>query len=94
MNLLLHSERINKLSSIFLTHLDLLDHLEEIQVCTGYKSQDGTLTKGRLPATIKEFSVLKPEYITLKGWQQDTTKCKRFDDLPVEAQTYVKFIEN
>lgn len=79
LNLLLHAERINKLSSIFLTHVDLLDHLEEIKVCTGYRGLDGTVTQGRMPATIKEFSTLTAEYVTLKGWQQDTSKCTRFD---------------
>lgn len=43
LNLLMHAERINKMSSIFLTHLDLLDHLDEIKVCTGYKSEDGKI---------------------------------------------------
>lgn len=52
LNLLLHAERINKLSSIFLTHLEVLDHLDEIKVCTGYRWPDGTVTRGRIPATI------------------------------------------
>lgn len=69
LNLLLHAERINKLSSIFLTHMDLLDHLEEIPVCTGYRWPDGTVTSGRMPATIREFSLLEPVYETLKGWR-------------------------
>lgn len=58
----MHSDRINKLSSIFLTHLDLLDNLDEIKVCIGYKSPDGTVTKGRMPATIKEFASLTAQY--------------------------------
>lgn len=69
LNLLMHAERINKLSSIFLTHLDLLDHLDEIKVCTGYRAADGTVTKGRMPATIKEFASLTAQYETLKGWK-------------------------
>lgn len=93
MNLLLHSERINKLSSIFLTHVDLLDHLDEIKICTGYKGSDGTITSGRMPSTMKEFIDVEAQYVTLKGWKQDTSKCKRFDELPTEAQSFVKFIE-
>ncbi len=69
LNLLLHAERINKLSSIFLTHVDLLDRLDEIPVCTGYRWPDGTVTSGRMPATIREFSLLEPVYETLKGWR-------------------------
>jgi adenylosuccinate synthase len=89
----MHSERINKLSSIFLTDLDVLDHLPEIKVCTGYRAEDGTVTSGRLPATMKEFSKVEAEYTTLKGWQKDTTQCKTLADLPTEAQSFVKFIE-
>jgi adenylosuccinate synthase len=85
LNLLLHAERINKLSSIFLTHVDLLDHLDEIPVCIGYRWPDGTVTSGRMPATIREFSLLEPVYETLKGWKKDTKKCRRFDELPTEA---------
>lgn len=44
LNLLLHAERLNKISSVFLTHLDLLDHLDEIKVCTGYQWPNGTVT--------------------------------------------------
>lgn len=93
LNLLMHAERINKLSSIFLTHMDLLDHLDEIPVCTGYKDKLGNVTMGRMPATIKEFSDVTAEWVMLKGWKQDTSKCKRFDELPTEAQSFVKFIE-
>lgn len=41
LNLLHHAERTNKLSSVFLTHLDVLDDLEEIKVCSAYKNADG-----------------------------------------------------
>ena len=43
LNLVHHAERINKLDSLFLTHLDLLDDLEEIKVCTGYMNKSGEL---------------------------------------------------
>lgn len=85
MNLLMHAERINKLSSIFLTHMDLLDHLDEIPVCTGYRWPNGTVTTSRMPATIKEFASIEAEYEVLKGWKTDTSKVTRFDELPIEA---------
>jgi adenylosuccinate synthase len=46
-----------------------------------------------MPATIKEFATLEPVYEMLKGWKKDTRKVKRFDELPTEAQSFVKFIE-
>jgi adenylosuccinate synthase len=73
--------------------LDLLDHLDEIKVCTGYKTRSGEIIKGRLPASIKEFGQLEANYEVLKGWKTDTTKVKRFDELPTEAQSFVKFVE-
>lgn len=70
---------------MFLTHLDLLDDLEEIKVCTSYKTKSGELIKGRIPATIKEFGTLEANYEVLKGWKTDTRKIKRFDELPTNA---------
>jgi len=85
LNLVLSAERMNKLSSIFLTHLDLLDHLDEIKVCTGYKTKNGEILKGYVPATIKEFGTLEANYEILKGWKTDTRKITRFDELPDAA---------
>lgn len=85
LNLVLSAERMNKLSSVFLTHLDLLDDLDEIKVCTSYKSASGEVTKGRIPATIKEFGTLEANYEVLKGWKTDTRKIRRFDELPDAA---------
>lgn len=54
MNVLAHAERTNMLSSIFITHLDLLDDLDQIKICTGYTTEAGDI-KNRMPATIREF---------------------------------------
>jgi len=89
-----NAERINKLDSLFLTHLDLLDDLEEIKVCTGYKNKSGdSLPRGIMPSTIVEYASWTAQYETLKGWKKDTRDCKRFEDLPTNAQSFVKFIE-
>jgi len=92
LNVLAHAERCNKLSSIFLTHLDLLDDLDEVKICTGYKTPEGVL-RDRQPATIREYGTWTAEYTVLKGWKQDTRGCTRFADLPTNAQSFVKFIE-
>lgn len=77
-----------------MTHLDLLDDLEEIKVCTGYKNKSGeTLPRGIMPSTIAEYASWTAQYETLKGWKKDTRNCKRFADLPTNAQSFVKFIE-
>jgi adenylosuccinate synthase len=99
LNLILHAENVNKLSSLFVTHLDLLDDAKDIKVCTSYnknsaqrdcKEATGDTVKkdkviGVLPSTIKEYGEWEASYDTIKGWQQDTTKVTRFDALPLEA---------
>lgn len=88
---------------MFVTHLDLLDDLDEIKVCTAYKtvrqpaepSKEPVYerVKGRLPASIKEYSTWEAEFEILKGWKKETKQTKRFDDLPIEAQSLIKYIE-
>jgi adenylosuccinate synthase len=76
-NLAMHAERINKLNSIFLTGLDLLDDLDEFKVCTGYERtlEEGDTRpnkiRGIIPATIKEFGELRAVNETMPGWNQD-----------------------
>ena len=85
LNVLVHAENTNNLQSIFLTHLDLLDDLDEIKVCTGYSAAGTGQFSNRLPATIREFGQLEAKYTTLKGWKQDTRNAKTFDELPDNA---------
>lgn len=88
LNLVNHADTTNKLSSLFVTHLDLLDDLDEIKICTGYTIGEGEKMQhfsGSLPATIKEFGKMSASYEVLKGWKQDTRHIKTFDQLPTEA---------
>jgi len=88
---------LNTIDSLFVTHLDLLDDLDEIKVCTAYKrrneqpgadgKQADTLerVKGRLPPSIREFGNWEAEFEKIKGWKQNTQKATLFSDLPNEA---------
>ena len=84
------SERINGLSSIAVTRLDILDQLEEIKICTHY------LRKGErvdhFPADLDILAECEPVYETLPGWQTDTTKCRTYDSLPDKTKTYLSRI--
>jgi len=93
LNLVGHAERTNHLSSIFVTHLDLLDDLDEIKICTGYTNKEGKLIKNVLPANIETFGSWKPHYETFPGWKEDTRSAKTFDDLPDAAQTFIRILE-
>ena len=84
--------RINSVSGICLTKLDVLDGLDKIKVCTSYK---GLGDRGANEITSADhFEKLKPIYTELPGWKQSTFGKKSLDDLPSEAIDYVKFIED
>ena len=83
------SSYINGFTSIAVTKLDVLDSFEQIKVCEAYEL-DGEITR-YLPDTEGQERA-KPIFRTFKGWMQDTTKCRRWEDLPREAQEYVKAI--
>jgi len=96
----MQAEALNAISCIFLTHLDLLDDLDEIKICTGYKKvtvkDDKQVTeeiRGRLPASIREYGLWQPQYETMKGWKCNTSGATKFSDLPPEAQSLIKKIE-
>lgn len=82
--------RINSVSGICLTKLDVLDCLETIKVCVGYEGQDEATT-GLM--TTDQYSGLKPIYKELPGWTESTAGAKSLDDLPENARAYIRFIE-
>ena len=93
LNIVRYSSLINGSTSINLTKLDILTGVKEIKVCTAYKLGDRVL-KGEIPGNIEEFEQCEPIYETLPGFEEDISKAKTFDDLPENAQNYVKFIES
>ncbi len=87
-----YSARINGLSSAALTRLDVLDPLPVIRVCTAYRVYGETIAT--MPASSAAMAAAEPVYKELPGWRQDTAGVRHFEDLPVEAQSYVRFIED
>jgi adenylosuccinate synthase len=83
-----HSARVNGLTSIALTKLDVLDTLEEIKICVGYKYQ-GKLYE-EMPGELSILEKGTPQYITMPGWRQTTIGIKKYDDLPKKARAYVE----
>lgn len=86
-----YSARINGLSSAALTRLDVLDPLPVIKVCTAYRVHGETVKT--MPASSAAMAAAEPVYEELPGWRKDTAGVRRFEDLPNEAQSYVRFIE-
>jgi adenylosuccinate synthase len=74
-----------------ITKLDVLDMLEEIPVCVGYKLGGERVL--HMPADIEDVARLEPLYAKSPGWKSDTTGVTEFDRLPSRAREYVKFLE-
>ncbi len=86
-----YTARINGVTAIALTRLDVLDRLPAIKVCTAYQL-DGQQTHS-LPASGAALFRAKPEYEERPGWNEDTSGVRRFRDLPENARAYVRRIE-
>ncbi|SDW56830.1 adenylosuccinate synthase [Paenibacillus sp. CF384] len=78
-------------TEVALTNLDVLGYLDQIPVCTGYLLADGTQTE-RFPVTA-QLEVAKPIWTSLPGWKCVISDARAFDELPIEAQEYVRFVE-
>ena len=86
-----YSVRVNSLTELFITKLDVLSGLEEIKLGIGYKHNDEVITD--YPYQQNVFYDADPVYETFKGWSEDITSIKNFDDLPLNAKKYINAIE-
>ena len=87
-----YSVRVNSLTELFITKLDVLSGLEEINLCTGYKYENEVFTDYPYKESIHYKA--EPVYKTYDGWTEDISSVKNFEDLPKNAQTYIKAIED
>jgi adenylosuccinate synthase len=86
-----YSARINGIDGVALTKLDVLDGLDELLVCTGYRIGDRTVTE--FPADVHTAASWQPIYETLPGWKTPTRGVRVFDELPAEARRYIARLE-
>ncbi len=86
-----YAAMVNGMDGLIITKLDVLDDLEEIKICTAYRYGDETLWV--FPQDSNILQVCEPVYETLGGWMEDTSSAKRFDELPLKAQRYIRRIE-
>ena len=85
-----YSARVNSLSRIFLTKMDILSAFDTIKVATGYR-ENGSLHE-EFPSQQSVLYHCEPEYIELPGWETDITGARRYDDLPANTRAYIEFI--
>ncbi len=86
-----YSVRVNSLTELFITKLDVLSGLEELKLCVGYKDNDEVITD--YPFNQSVLNTAEPVYETFDGWTDDISTVKSFEDLPNNAQSYIKAIE-
>ncbi|KAG2181251.1 hypothetical protein INT43_008834 [Umbelopsis isabellina] len=86
-----YSTMINGYTSLNLTKLDILDDIETIKIGINYVLDGKKLDS--FPADLNVLDRIEVEYIEVPGWKQDISKCRKFEDLPVNAQKYVELIE-
>jgi adenylosuccinate synthase len=86
-----YAVRVNGLTALALTKLDVLDGLPELQVCTSYRCHGATLTE--MPGDLAQLAACEPVYETLPGWRAPTAGARTYAELPREAQRYVARLE-
>jgi len=86
-----HSARINGLSAVALTRLDVLDQFASIKICYAYRL-DGRETRN-FPASAAALAKAQPVYEEMPGWLTDTSGVRRLEELPPQARAYIRRIE-
>ncbi|BBI01431.1 adenylosuccinate synthetase [Buchnera aphidicola (Nipponaphis monzeni)] len=87
------SIQINSVTSLCLTKLDVLDDLNELKICIGYKNSKTGKCNMEIPYIISDWDIIEPIYEILPGWSQSCYKITQFNLLPIEAKNYILRIE-
>ena len=86
-----YTTMINGVTELFMMKADVLNDFEELDICTHYQLEDGSITD-QMPYDICDQEI-KPIYKTLKGWNTSLAEARNFDELPKELLSYISFIE-
>ena len=90
--MLRHAVALNTCSELAITKLDVLSALDEVKVCVAYEGEDGTRYE-HVPYHQSVLHKVRPVYETLPGWHSEIDSAAQLGDLPPEARTYVRFVE-
>lgn len=83
--------RINSISGICLTKLDVLDGLESVKICTAYRNRDGKETG--MPCHADDYQAVVPVYEEMPGWSESTVGLRNLEDLPLNARRYIERVQ-
>jgi adenylosuccinate synthase len=89
--ILQNAARLNGLTSLAITKLDVLSELDSLKICTGYEYKGKILND--FPASLKVLADCQPVFETLPGWSEDISSIKDMNDLPEPVQNYLQRIE-
>ncbi|GCC36607.1 hypothetical protein chiPu_0015102, partial [Chiloscyllium punctatum] len=89
--LLKYAHMINGFTALALTKLDILDVFAEIKVGVAYKVDEKVIP--HFPANQEVLNKVEVQYVSLPGWNTNTAQSRTFEDLPTNAQNYVRFVE-
>jgi adenylosuccinate synthase len=87
-----YAVRVNGLTDLAVTKLDVLDTLDELQLCTGYRVGSDVFTE--FPGDLEALERAEPLYETFPGWRTSTADARSLGDLPAEARAYLERIES
>ena len=87
-----HTSRLNGVTEVALTLLDVLDAFDEVRICGGYRIHDRVVR--HLPALSEDLEGAAPQWQTYPGWMQETSELRAYEDLPAAAKAYVSTIES
>ncbi|MGB3330973.1 MAG: adenylosuccinate synthase [Thermomicrobiales bacterium] len=86
-----HTSRLNGVTDVALTLVDVLDAFDEVRICSGYELDHGTLH--HVPALVEDLERVVPQWSSMPGWQTDTTGMRSFGELPSALKSYLFEIE-
>ncbi len=85
-----YAVKVNGLDCLAITKLDVLDELDEIKVCISYQLNGEEIDY--FPSSAEDFAKCSPIFKTLPGWKCSTANCRKLDDLPSAAMSYLRFL--
>ncbi len=88
-----HAARVNGLTSLIITKLDVLDSLPEVSVVVAYEVGKGGRRLTEMPESLSELETVVPVHETFAGWKKPTTDARHWEDLPPEARRYLDRLE-
>ncbi len=86
-----HAARVNGLTGLIVTKLDVLSGFKDLKICDGYRYQGRVLKE--FPSSVDVLNACEPVYETVKGWKEDISAIKKFAKLPANARKYLQKIE-